>query len=425
MNKLKQVVCLAALLIVCGAANSQTRLTVTAEKVAGIPIAVLPFLSATPIPQAINEVIDNDLRSSGKFAPMPPRNFLVTPKNIDDVQYKDWRLIGADIVIVGEVTEIPPGLFDVSYKIYDIAQQKPLGGGSYQANSDQLRELAHLISDEVYENIIGVKGAYRTQLAYIKRTSGTSQLQVADWDGFNPTTIVTSTMPILSPTWSPDAKHIAFVNFDSGSSVIKSVDLDTGVVSTLIRSRRGFNSAPSYSPDGKKLAYSSSRSGNPEIYVYDLASKRNVKVTNHWGIDTEPTWMPNGDSLIFTSNRSGKANLYKVAATGGTTKRLTFEGKESAGADISSNGKRIAFVKNGGAVTIMNLKSGSLKALSVKKYDESPTFAPNGEMVVYATQQSGRGKLVVASSDGLARHGLKYLSGDVREPSWSPYTLDQ
>ncbi len=425
MKTIKQIVCLAIIFSVSTLSYSQTRITISAEKVAGIPIAVLPFLSATPLPQPINEVIDNDLRASGQFAPIPPRKYLATPKSVDDVQYIDWHHIGAEIVIVGEVAELSADLYDVTYKIYDIVKKTPLGSGTYQANSDQLRELAHLISDEVYENIIGVKGAYRTQIAYVKRSGRTSQLQVADWDGYNPTTIVTSTMPILSPTWSPDARHIAFVNFDGGSSVIKSVDLDTGVVNTVVRSPRGFSSAPAYSPDGKKLAYSSSKSGNPEIYIYDFVSKRIQKMTNHWGIDTEPTWSPDGQDLVFTSNRSGKANLYKMSATGGKVKRITFEGKDSAGASYSPDGKRLAFVKNGGAVTVMSLQGRKSKSLSARKYDESPSFSPNGAMVMYATQQGGRGKLLVSSVDGLARHSLKYLSGDVREPTWSPYTLQE
>lgn len=404
---------------------AQTKITITSEKVSGIPIAVVPFVSATQLPQPINQIIDNDLRSSGKFAPIAPRKFLVTPKNIDDVQYQDWLHINAEILIVGEVKEIPPGLFEVQYKIYDIAKQKPLGAGSYQANADQLRELSHLISDEVYKNIIGIKGAYQTKLAFVKRVGGTSQLQVADWDGYNATTIVTSTMPIISPTWSPNGKSIAFVNFDGGNSVIRTVDLDTGAVKTIIKSRRGFNSAPAWSPNNKQLAYASSRSGNPEIYIFDVDLQRTRKLTNHWGIDTEPTWAIDGKSIVFTSNRSGKANLYEVAIEGGRPKRLTFEGKESAGAEYSPDGKYVVYVKDGGVVTVMNKASGVLRKLSARKYDESPSFSPNSEMVMYASQQANKGRIIVSSRDGRARHTLKYLSGDVREPSWSPYTSDQ
>ena len=387
----------------------------------GVAIAIVPFSEQGVIPQKFHEIVINDLGASGKFDPIDPSRFLSRPTRDEEVQYKDWRLIGTEILVIGEAVVQAGDRYNVVYTIYDVAKKKQIGTARYSASSSQLRDLAHLISDEIYANVTGKQGAFRTKIAFVKKAGNSSSLEVADWDGYGAYSVVKSSQPILSPAWSPDGQNIAFVTYAGASSVIKAVNLSSGNITDIASSSRGFSSAPAWSPDGSSIAYTSSRSGNPEVYVRNVSGGSARKLTNHWGIDTEPAWSPNGGSIIFTSNRSGKPNLYEVNATGGSPRRITFEGKENTEGSYSADGKQLVYVAEGGVVSIMNRSNGRIKSLSSRKLDESPSFAPNGDMVLYATKLGYNGKLVVSSADGRASQTLNFLSGDVREPTWAPY----
>lgn len=402
-------------------AHAQVTIEIDGGQERGVAIAVVPFATQGDIPQKFHEIVKNDLGASGKFDPIDSSRFLSLPTRDEDVQYKDWRLIGAEILVIGEAIAQSGDRYNVVYTIYDVAKQNRIGTARYSANSSQLRDLAHLISDEIYANVTGKKGAFRTQIAFVKKTPNGASLQVADWDGYGAYSVVNSSQPILSLAWSPDGENIAFATYAGSSSVIKAVNLDSGEITNIASSSRGFNSAPAWSLDGSRIAYTSSRTGNPEIYIRNVNTKNARKLTNHWGIDTEPAWSPDGNSIIFSSNRSGKPNLYEVNVAGGTPRRITFEGKENTEGSYSFDSKQLVYVAEGGVVSIMDRANGRIKALSSRNLDESPSFSPNGDMVLYATKLGYNGKLVVSSADGRASQTLNFLSGDVREPAWSPY----
>ncbi len=407
-------------------ACAQVTIDIEGSKTRAIQIAVVPFASSAQLPHQIHEVINNDLKASGKFDPIDSSRFLSRPSREEDVRFKDWRLIGAEALVVGEVVPIGTDAYNITFLFYDVTKQERVGGFRFTANANQLRNVAHEISDYAYEKLTGKKGAFNTRVAFVKKVSNKlTQLQISDWDGYGAKSVVSSSQPILSPAWSPAATDLAFVTYQGGNLVIKTINLNSGSVQTVASSRRGFNSAPAWSPDGSRLAFSSSRTGNPEIYVLDLNSKRTQKLTNHWGIDTEPSWSPDGSRIVFSSSRSGKPNIYEVSSTGGTARRLTFEGKENTEASYAPDGKEMVYVTEGGSVAMMNRGNNRIRLLSNSGLDESPSFSPNGDMVLYASKQGYNGQLVVSSADGRAQQTLKFLSGDVREPAWSPYNRGQ
>ena len=303
-------------------------------------------------------------------------------------------------------------------------------GIALTASTAAMRDVAHQISDAVYEKILGVPGAFWTRIAYVS-ASGLGRdtryaLIVSDADGFNPHTVVTSNEPLLSPAWSPDGQKLAYVSFEGGNSGIWIQDVATAAREKLT-SFRGINGAPSFSPDGTRLAMSLSKGGNPDIYVMNLGSRHLTQVTNQLGIDTEPTWSADGASLYFTSDRGGRPQVYQVPAGGGGATRISFDGSYNASPSVSFDGKKIATAQGAGNVyriALMDRSTGSPRwsMLSPGSLDESPSFAPNGSMLVYAAREGRNGVLYTVSADGRVRQRLVTQSGsDVREPAWSPY----
>jgi TolB protein len=343
-----------------------------------------------------------------------------------------WRRLQVDYILIGEITGGPLDGYELSTHLVDVVKGKALFSLRFSARAGALRFTAHHIADTVFEKLINRPGAFRTRIAYVTAT-GFSEgmvfaLMVADADGFNPQSVVRSRQPLLSPAWSPDAQKLAYVSFEKGSSNIFMQNIATGA-RELIASFKGINGAPSFSPDGQRLALTLSRSGNPEIYSMDLASRRLLQLTDHWGIDTEPVWTPDGQQIVFTSDRGGKPQLYEMAADGdGKPVRITRQGDYNARASLSPEGDRVALVTGGGdtyRIAVLDRATQALKILSAGPLDESPSFAPNGSMVLYASRKGTQGVLSAvpvlgSAATGQVAHQLIFSEGDIREPAWSP-----
>jgi TolB protein len=397
----------------------------------GLPIAIVPFATSTADkpPQDIAEVVAADLARSGRFTALDRKDFVSRPSEDKQVVFKDWRIIKAEALAIGNVRPAGGGKWRVEFRLYDVYKEKQLAGYSYTVEGSRLRMVAHQISDVIYEKLTGEPGVFNTRIAYITRErSGKKnifRLQVADADGHNPVTILTSDEPLLSPAWSPDGTRLAYVSFESRRPVLYAQTITTKVRSKLAEFN-GINSAPAWSPDGTRLALTLSRDGNPEIYVMRLADNSLTRITRHPAIDTEPAWSPDGREIVFTSDRSGKPQIYRMRADGsGSPERLTFENEYNARASYSPDGRMLALVSGGGGryhASLLHLGTSVLQSLTDTPLDESPTFAPNGRMILYATARgTGHGVLASVSADGRVRQTLKLQEGDVREPAWSPF----
>ena len=408
--------------------NAQVEIRIDGGVESGMPIAVVPFKApeGVELEHQIHKIVSNNLYVTGKFEPIPSEKFLTLPSKLEEVRAKDWRLINAQVLVFGEIWALGRDSYEVIYRMYDVARDKQIGETKRVAKirAQDMRAVAHLISDDVYKAITSNGGAFRSKLAYVEREQlGTQRfrysLMVSDWDGYNPIAVYESKNPILSPDWSPDSQNIAFVNLTNKGPIVRVVDLSSGKVKT-VADFKGVNSAPSWSPDGTKLAYSSSRFGSPDIFVYDTVTKEHTRLTTHYGIDTEPSWGPRSESLLFTSNRSRKPQIFRLSLVDESIDRLTFEGDENANASYDESGKNIVMVHDGGNIVLLNSKTDEMQWLTKAKFDESPSFSPNGDMVLYMTEQGFEPTMIVASVNGRVRTKVEFVQGDVREPTWSP-----
>ena len=395
------------------------------KKIGVVPFGVGAGVQGVENPNAI---IAFDLARSGQFAPTPPENMLSMPTTPKDVLFRDWRVLGVEYVVIGRTEMAPSGNLSVTYYLFDVLNERQLANETFTAPAASLRDMAHLVSDAVYEKLTGIPGAFSTRIIYVlARNLGTKDvkfnLEMADADGARPRTLLESREPILSATWSPDGKRVAYVSFEGAKPSIILQEIATGQRSKLT-DFPGLNSAPAFSPDGKTLALVLSRDGDPEIYTMNLATRDLKRITRQRAIDTEPSWTADGKSLIFTSDRGGKPQIYQVELATGLTQRLTFDGDYNARGRMLPDGKHLVFVhRNDGVfhIAVMDLERGRLMVLTSTSLDESPSIAPNGTMLIYATQDRGRGILAVVSIDGTVKYRLPSSVGDVREPAWSPF----
>ncbi|HHM04155.1 MAG TPA: Tol-Pal system beta propeller repeat protein TolB [Gammaproteobacteria bacterium] len=419
---------LALLLGVTQAALAALTVEVTQGVAGAQPIAVVPFgWEGGQAGMDLAKIVAADLKRSGRFAPMAEKDMLSRPVDGSQVNFRDWRLLNVESLLIGKV--IPRGAgYTVQFQLFDVFRGVQLTGYSIRSRAKGLRRTAHQIADIVYETLTGEPGAFDTRIAYVTMVENGNgerrySLQVADADGFNPRPVVNSKEPLLSPAWSPDGSKLAYVSFENKRPQIYIQDLSSGQRS-LASDTRGLNGAPAWSPDGKQLALVLSKDGNPEIYTLELATKRLQRVTHHFSIDTEPVWTADGKHIIFTSDRGGAPQLYRTAVRGGRVERLTFEGRYNARASIAQNGKRIAFVNGDQGryrIAVMDLASRTMQIVSDGDLDESPSFAPNGSMVIYASEANKQGVLRAVSVDGNVRQRLYSRQGDTREPAWSPF----
>jgi len=387
-----------------------------------IPIAIVPFSApaSTASQESVTDVIGADLSRSGLFRVLETRGVASQPHTLTDVKYSDWSAIQAQALTVGTVESLPGNRLKVSFRLLDVLKQNQLLAMEFNIAPSQQRTTAHKIADLIYEKLTGEKGVFATRITYVNKLNGRYALQVADADGFNPQTVVSSKEPIISPSWSPDGTKLAYVSFEKKKPIIFVQSLLSGQ-RMVLANFKGNNSAPAWSPDGKKLAIVLTYSANSQIYVINADGTGLQQVSFSSGIDTEPEWAPDGSAIYFTSNRGGGPQIYRMASTGGEAKRITFEGGYNVSPHISPDGKLLTYVKQdakGFRIAVQDLATGQVQTLSETTQDESPSFAPNGRMILYATNIGGKGSLAAVSADGRVKQRLTDNGGDVREPSW-------
>ena len=386
-----------------------------------IPIAIVPF-GGKNNQENLSSIIGADLRRSGLFRVLETGGVASQPTDISQIKYAEWAALQAQAMAVGTVESLPGNRLKVSFKLADVLKQTQLAGMEYNITPNQLRLTAHKIADVIYQKLTGEAPMFASRIAYITKAKGRYALQVADADGENPQTVVSSNEPIISPAWSPDGTKLAYVSFEKKKPIVFVQSLMTGQRLTLANFK-GNNSAPAWSPDGSKLAIVLTYGANSQVYTINSDGTGLKLVTKSNSIDTEPNWSPDGKWVYFSSDRGGRPQIYKVSSIGGEPQRVTFDGAFNLSPRFSPDGKSLAMIRNDGGkfrVALQDIASGQVQVLSDGPQDESPSFAPNGRVILYATRIGGKGALAAVSSDGRVKQRLSETGGDIREPAWGP-----
>jgi TolB protein len=411
-----------------GPATAALEITITEGVTGARPIAIVPFGTAPGFSTELASIVEADLGRSGLFAPLPTTEMLEHPNDAAQIDYRNWRMVNVDNVVVGKVQRDPNGTLMVRFQLTDVARAQVVAGFELPiVDPARPRPVAHQIADIIYEKLTGIKGYFNTQIAYITSSGMTPrdrlfQLIVADADGENPVIVANSRDPLMSPAWSPDGRRLAYVGYERGNSAIYVHDLQSGQARRII-GEKGINGAPAWSPDGSQLAITLSYGTNPDIYIISAQGGAPRRITDSSAIDTEPAWSPDGSQIAFTSDRGGQPQIYVVAAGGGAAQRVSFEGKQNLRARYSPDGRSILLVnldESRYRIGLLDLKSHQLRIVSDGPLDESPSFAPNGALIIYSTTSNQGVELATVTVDGRVRQRLKQV-GDVREPAWSPF----
>ena len=413
-----------------GIAQGQLQIEITQGVDNPTPIAVVPFAwqGSGTAPLDVARVIDSDLVRSGQFAPVSRRDMLSFPSAASDIYFRDWRAISAEYVLIGRAGPGSPGKIAVTYQLFDTSRQLQVATGTVEDVLPELRMLGHRVADAVYEKLTGIRGAFATRLLYVSVTRNPNgkdfyRLVLADSDGQRPIVLLESRDPIMAPSWSPDGNEVAYVSFETTRPAIYRQNLRTGAREQLTNFK-GLNNSPVWSPDGSAMAMVLSKDGSPDIYLMDLKTRKLSRLTNHYAIDTEPTWMPDGSALLFTSDRGGRPQIYRYDLKTSAVTRVTFEGRYNARARVAQDGRNVALVHQKGGqyhIAVHDLVTERLTVLTSTSLDESPSIAPNGSIVLYATKRNGDSILSAVAVDGGVSFNLPARDGSVQEPAWSPF----
>lgn len=402
-------------------ALAQFRVEVTGVGLTQMPIAIAPFRGEADAPQKVAAIIQADLERSGQFRAVDGAGAQLDETSRPDVS--PWRQKGADSLAVGSATRLADGRWDVRFRLWDVVRGQDLGGQSYAVQAGDLRLAAHRIADFIYEKLTGDKGIFSTRIAYITKAGSRYNLWVADADGENAQSALASPEPIISPAWSASGQQLAYVSFESRKPVVYVHDVSSGR-RRLIANFRGSNSAPAWSPDGRTLAVTLTRDGGSQLYTISSEGGEARRLTQSNSIDTEPLYSADGRSIYFVSDRGGAPQIYRMNAGGGEPQRVTFTGSYNISPALSPDGRWLAYISriNGAfKLQVMELASGSVQSVTDTTADESPSFAPNGRLIVYATRQGGREALMTTTLDGKIKARLAGQGGDIREPDWGPF----
>jgi TolB protein len=432
MNRPLVLLATIGLLMLCPRSWAELVVEVTKGQDDAIPVAIVPFNSAAEAAASFDvaQLVSDDLARSGRFKSMARRDMIETPHTGANIAFDDWRRLNNDYIVVGQVLSESADRYNIVFELYNVLNRQRLLGYQISANKAGLRLASHQVADMVFQRILGIRGAFATRVAYVSvlghLPAKSYQLVVADADGMNPRVVMQSNEPLMSPSWSPDGQSLAYVSFEGRLPTVYVQELRTGE-RRRVSARAGVNQAPAWSPDGKKLALTlSTRDGNLDIYTLDLATQALTRITDDPGIDTEPQWSNDGRSLYFTSDRAGGPQIYRVGIQpGDKPRRLTFQNAYNARPRLSPDESQLAFVtQEEGAYRIatMDLRGrGDVQVLTRGRFDVSPSYAPNGAEIIYASRDRGRGVLALVSADGRVQERLVSSEGEVQEPAWSPF----
>jgi TolB protein len=413
---------IALLLLAAAPARAQLAIEIIGGAGTAVPIAIVPFDSENSWPLGITGIVGADLTRSGLFKLVDYAGIVPRPVRAEDVRADEWRARGADAVVVGTMRALPDGRVDVRFALQDVVKGTQLAAMSYAVAPAQFRATAHKIADVIYEALTGDVGVFSTRIAYVAKQGTRFQLYVAEADGYNPQSIVTSNEPLLSPAWSPDGTRIAYVSLENRKPVVYVQSLDSGRRQVLANFR-GSNSAPAWSPDSRRLAVTLTKDGGSQLFVINADGSGVQRLLSSPGIDTEANFTPDGKSILFTSDRGGTPQIYRLSLGSSAVERLTFDGSYNVSPRATPDGKGFVFVRRDGGrfqLAIQDFATRQMQVLTAGPQDESPSVSPNSKLILYAAEQGGRGILAAVSSDGRVKQRLVAPATDVREPAWGP-----
>jgi TolB protein len=432
MNKHVSTVVAIGILLFCSRSRAELVVEITKGQADAIPIAIVPFSppEAAAASFDVAQLVSDDLARSGRFRSTDRKDMIEQPHAGAAISFDDWRRLNNDYIVVGQVQPAGVDHYNITFELYNVLNRQRLLAYQISANKPGLRLASHQVADMVFEKILGIRGAFATRIAYISVLGvlphKSFRLIVADADGENPHVVMESNEPLMSPAWSPDGQSLAYVSFENRLPSVYVQLLKTGE-RRRVSAQAGVNQAPAWSPDGKKLALTlSTRDGNLDVYVLDLATQALTRITDDPGIDTEPQWSKDGQNLYFTSDRAGGPQIYRVGTQAGDKpRRLTFQGSYNARPRLSPDESQLAFVtqEDGGyRIATMDLRGrGDIQILTKGHFDVSPSYAPNGAEIIYASRDRGRGVLALVSADGRVQERLVSSEGELQEPAWAPF----
>jgi len=392
-------------------------------------VAMIPFEGNSRVSKQLNDIMRNDLIRTGEFSILDEELLLPVKIINDELVFSDWKLLGIDYLVTGTIGNANNSL-DISYEIFDIHKKRKVRSSKVFGIPNQIRQLAHYTSDGIYESITGIKGIAATRLLYVNEVKDSRfisiyKLMLADSDGANEKVLLSSSEPIISPSWSPDGKRVAYVSFETGIAKVFIQEIASGKREAVL-SQDTQISSPSWSPDGKYLSLTLYQDGNAEIYILRLRDRTLTRMTNQFAIDTESSWSPKGNKILFTSGRSGSPQIYELdlRKLNPKAKRISFEGTYNAKASYLPNEEGVIFVhrSNDGLfhIALKYKRENFIRVLTEAKMDESPSVAPNGNMVIYGIKENDLSMLAGFSLSG-AKFKLPASDGEVREPAWSNF----
>ncbi len=409
------------LLATIAPASAQFRVEISGVGATQLPIAFARFKDEEKAPQPVSAIVRADLERSGLFRVVDSAGAL---DETSQPVMSEWRARGADALLTGSVSRLADGRFDVRYRLWDVVKGQSLLGQSTAVPAADLRLEAHRIADAVYEKLSGEKGVFSTRIAYVTKAGSRFTLRIADADGEGGQVALASPEPIISPSWSPDGRELAYVSFENQKAAVWVQDVASGKRRS-VANFRGSNSAPAWSPDGQQLAMTLSRDGGSQLFVMGRNGENVRRLTTSTAIDTEPLFSPDGRSLYFVSDRGGGPQIYRMPVSGGSAERVTFTGGYNISPALSPDGRNLAYIsRQGGAYRLVVQDLGGSappRNLTETSHDERPGFAPNGRLIVYATQAQGRDVLMTTTLDGRIKTTLAVSQTDVREPVWGPF----
>ena len=391
-------------------------------------IALLDFDGDEIIAKQITEIVNNDLNRTGEFKIISKEKLLSSPKSEEEINFNDFKLLNIDYILIGALDSEDQFNLSVSYQIFSVLNENKIRTSKVLGIPNKIKQLAHYISDGIYEEVTGLKGVASTKILYVSEQEENNkslyQLVVADADGANEQILLKSYEPIISPAWSPDSKEIAYVSFETGIARVYIQNISSGKRRVAIQNTKQISS-PAWSPNGNFLSLTMYQDGNAEIYILNLKNNNLTRLTNHYSIDTESSWSPDGSSIMFTSGRSGSPQLYeiKLSRFNSKPKRITFEGNYNAKGSYLKNGDGIIFVHrstNDFKIALKYFHENFIRPLTESKLDESPSISPNGNVIIYAVTENGESLLSGLTLSG-ARFRLPAKKGEVREPAWSGF----